>query len=267
MVFSRSARMRVQLIPLRLSRVLRKTVSSSTWAFSGLRMTASKSACCLPAAAMRARSWLTSLRTSPNCAVSAFASMTSAASEATSRTPTTAEATSMARSRRKGWLARLMGIFISVVTSIVLGDGPQIPEQSRVILPRGAERRPQGLHFHTQLFGETALRLRGRGAKSAEQQLFGAAPQVVFDVDEGGHQHGGDILHDGERQFQAAHQFELNLVAHHHGEHASGELGQDAEAGLGRELQGGEAGGGNHAGIHASGAEGRFIARDNLRSE
>src|ERR1035438_4162726 len=37
MVFSRSARMRVQLMPLRLRRVLRKTLSSRTWAFSGLR--------------------------------------------------------------------------------------------------------------------------------------------------------------------------------------------------------------------------------------
>ena len=44
--------MRVQLMPLRLSRVLRKTLSSSTWAFSGLRMTASNSACCLAAAAI-----------------------------------------------------------------------------------------------------------------------------------------------------------------------------------------------------------------------
>src|ERR1035437_4451583 len=215
MVFSRSARMRVQLMPLRLSRELRKTLSSSTWAFSGLRMTASKSACCLEAAAIWERSPATSLRTSANCALSALASVIRNASETNSRTPTAAEATNMARSRRKGWLARLMGIFISIVASIILGDGPQVSHESRVILPGCPERRPQRLHFHVQFLGEAALRLGGRGAKSAEQQLFGAAPQVVFDVHEGGHQHGGDILHIGRRQFQAAHQLELDLVAHH----------------------------------------------------
>src|ERR1035438_3706405 len=164
-VFSRSARMRVQLMPLRLRRVLRKTLSSSTWAFSGLRMTASKSACCLAAVTIWVRSWATSLRTSANWALSALARVMRAEREPTRRRPTAAEATSMARSRRKGWLARLMGIFIS----IILGDGPQIPQQSRVILSRSAERRAQGLHCHTQLFGEATLGLGGRGAKPAEQ--------------------------------------------------------------------------------------------------
>src|ERR1039457_188498 len=190
MVFSRSARMRVQLIPLRLSRVLRKTLSSSTWAFSGLRITASKLACCLPAAAISAWRWVTSLRRSANCALSALASMTSAASVATSRTPAPTDAANMARSLRKGSLARLIGIFISIVSR----DGPQIPQQSRVVLPRDTQRRAQRFHFHVQLFGEAALRLGGGGAKSAEQQFFGAAPQVVFDVNEGGRQHGGDVL-------------------------------------------------------------------------
>src|ERR1017187_1017617 len=232
MVFSRSARMRVQLIPWRLSRVLRKTLSSSTWAFSGLRMTASKSACCLPAAPICARRWAPSLRRSSNCALSALASMTSAASETTRSMPTVTDATSIARSLRKGSEARLMGIFISIAASIVPGDGPQITQQARVIFSRRAERRSQLLHFHTQFRGEPALRLGGRGAESAEQQLLGAAPQVVFDVDEGGRQHGGDILQIGRRQFQAAHQFELDLVAHHHREHPAGELGQHAEPGL-----------------------------------
>src|ERR1017187_7566952 len=205
MVFSRSARMRVQLIPLRLSRVFRKTLSSSTWAFSGLRMTASKSACCLPVAAIWLCRWLTSLRRSASCALSALASVTSAPSEKTSSMPTVTDATNIARSLRKGSEARLMGIFISSVASIVPGDGPQIPQQARVIFPRRAERRSQRLHFHAQFRGEPALRLGGRRAESAEQQLLGAAPQVVFDVDEGGRQHGGDILQIGRRQFQAAH--------------------------------------------------------------
>src|ERR1035437_7031076 len=152
MVFSRSARMRVQLIPLRLSRVLRKTLSSSTWAFSGLRITASKSACCLPAAAIWERSPATSLRTSATCALSALASVIKAASEATSRVPTATEATSMARSRRKGWLARLMGIFISI-GSIIFGDGPQIPQQSRVILPLQITRSDQA-EFQLGVAGE-----------------------------------------------------------------------------------------------------------------
>src|ERR1035441_8898178 len=215
MVFSRSARMRVQLIPLRLSRVLRKTLSSSTWAFSGLRITASNSACCLPAAAISAWSWVTSLRRSANCALSALASMTSAASVATNRTPAPSDAANMARSLRKGSLARLMGIFISL-ESIISRDGPQIPQQSRVILPWDTQRRPQRFHFHVQLPGEAALRLGGSGAKSAEQQFFGAAPQVVFDVNEGGRQHTGDVLQIGRGQFQAAHQFELDLIAHYH---------------------------------------------------
>src|ERR1039457_3819077 len=265
MVFSRSARMRVQLMPLRLRRVLRKTLSSRTWAFSGWRMTASKSACCLAAAAIWERSWATSLRTSANWALSALARVIRADREAASRRPTTTEATSMARSRRKGWLARLMGIFISIVASIISGDGPQIAEQSRVILPGSPESRAQRFHFHTELFGKAALRLGGSGAKSAEQQLIGAASQVVFDVDESGDEDAGDILQIGGRQFQAAHEFELDLVAHHDGEDASGELGEDAQAGLGRQFQGGEAGGGDHAGIHAGGAEGRFVARDNLQ--
>src|ERR1035441_2278152 len=230
MVFSRSARMRVQLIPLRLSRVLRKTLSSSTWAFSGLRITASNSACCLPAAAISAWSRVTSLRRSANCALSALATMTSTARTATSRTPAPIDPANMARSLRKGSLARLMGIFISL-GSVVSGDGPQIPQQSRVVLPWDTQRRPQWFHFHVQLLGEAALRLGGRSAKSAEQQLLGAAPQVVFDVDEGGRQHTGDVLQIGRRQFQAAHQFELDLVAHYHGEHASGELRQHAEPG------------------------------------
>src|ERR1019366_8494185 len=228
MVFSRSARMRVQMIPLRLSRVLRKTLSSSTWAFSGLRITASNSACCLPAAAISAWSWVTSLRRSANCALSALATMTSTASTATSRTPAPSDPANMARSLRKGSLARLMGIFISIVSR----NRPQIPQQSRVVLPWDTQRRPQWFHFHVQLLGEAALRLGGRGAKSAEQQFLGAAPQVVFDVDEGGRQYGGDVLQIGRGQFQAAHQFELDLVAHDHGEYASGELGQDAEPGL-----------------------------------
>src|ERR1035437_4711509 len=265
MVFSRSARMRVQLMPLRLRRVLRKTLSSRTWAFSGLRMTASKSACCLAAAAIWERSWATSLRTSANWALSALARVIRAEREATSRMPTATEATSMARSRRKGWLARLMGIFISIVASIIFGDGPQIAEQSRVILPGSPERRAQRFHFHAQLFGKAALRLGGSGAKSAEQQLFGAASQVVFDVDESGDEDAGDILQIRGRQFQAAHEFELDLFAHDHGEDASGEFGEDAEPGFGRQFQGGEAGGGDHAGIHTGGAEGRFVARDNFQ--
>src|ERR1035441_1232960 len=264
MVFSRSARMRVQLIPLRLSRVLRKTLSSSTWAFSGLRMTASKSACCLPAAASSAWRWVTSLRRSANCALSALASMTSAASVATNSTPMASDAANMARSLRKGWLARLMGIFISL-GSIVSCDGPQIPQQSRVVLPWDAQRRPERFHFHVQLLGEAALRLGGGGAKSAEQQLLGAATQVVFDVDEGGRQYGGDVLQIGRGQFQAAHQLELNFVAHYHGEHTPGELRQHAEPGLGRQFQGRQTGSGDHAGIHARGAERRFIARNNLQ--
>src|ERR1035441_1542900 len=237
MVFSRSARMRVQLIPLRLSRVVRKQACFSTWAFSGLRMTASKSACCLPAAAISTWRWVTSLRRSANCALSALASMTSTASVAPNSTPMASEAANMARSLRKGWLARLMGIFISL-GSIVSRDGPQIPQQSRVVLPWDTHRRPQRFYFHVHLLGEAALRLGGGGAKSAEQQLFGAAPQVVFDVDEGGRQHTGDVLQIGRGQFQAAHQFELDLVAHDHREHASGELRQDAEAGLGPQIPG-----------------------------
>src|ERR1019366_5253192 len=261
MVFSRSARMRVQLMPLRLRRVLRKTLSSRTWAFSGWRMTASKPACCLAAAAIWERSWATSLRTSANWALSALARVIRADREAASRRPTTTEATTMARSRRKGWLARLMGIFISIIS----GDGAQVAEQSGVILPGSPQRRAQRLHFHVQFGGEADLRLSGGSAKSAEQQLLGAASQVVFDVDESGDEDAGDILQIGGRQFQAAHEFELDLVAHHDGEDASGELGEDAQAGLGRQFQGGEAGGGDHAGIHAGGAEGRFVARDNFQ--
>src|ERR1035438_2678677 len=182
MVFSRSARMRVQLMPLRLRRVLRKTLVSRTWALSGWRMTASKSACCLEAAAIWERSWETSLRTSANWAVSALARVMREEREATRRRPTTAEATNMARSRRKGWLARLMGIFISVVS----GDGAQVAEESGVMLAGCAEGRAQGFDGHAQLFGEAGFRLGGSGAKSAEQQLFGAAAEVVLDVDEGG---------------------------------------------------------------------------------
>src|ERR1017187_8666662 len=138
-VLSRSARMRVQLMPLRARRLLRKTLSSRTWAFSGLRMTASKSACCLADEAIWERSWATSRRTSADWALSALARVTRAASEATRRRPTTTEATNIARSRRNGWEARLMGIFISIWHQLFLEMDRRYPSKPALFSP-GAPR-------------------------------------------------------------------------------------------------------------------------------
>src|ERR1041384_6704244 len=80
-----------------------------------------------------------------------------------------ASAASSARSRRNGWLARLIGIFIS----IVLRDGPQIPQQPRVILSGRAQGRPQRLHRHTQFFLEAPLRLGGQQRPVAPERLAG----------------------------------------------------------------------------------------------
>src|ERR1035438_10522928 len=84
---------------------------------------------------------------------------------ATSSRATTLEATIIARSRRNGWLARLIGIFISVIP----GHRAQIAQQSRVVFARHSQRRPQLFRFHGQFFMEEPLRLIGPRAETTEQ--------------------------------------------------------------------------------------------------
>src|SRR5436305_3004693 len=185
MVFSRSARMRVQLIAFRYGSVLMKTLVSSTTAFSGLRSTESRLCCRSDSARSCALIRLTSCRRSASCVRSVRASEISPASVPTSSRLTATEATNMARLRRNGWLARLIGILIS----IILRNGPQIPQQPRVILPWSAERRVQRLHRHAQLLLEPALALDRPRAETAQDQAVRTPVHAVFRVHERGNQH------------------------------------------------------------------------------
>src|SRR5215469_7860090 len=105
-----------------------------------------------------------SARTSFICVRSVSASEVSTPSVNTSSPLTAMDAATMARSRRKGWLARLIGIFISVVP----GDGSQVAEQARVVLSGRAERRAKRLDFDTQFLVEAALRGVALGSETAQ---------------------------------------------------------------------------------------------------
>src|ERR1035441_38347 len=233
MVFSRSLKIWFQLIPWRRSRVLMKTLRSSTVSFSSLWITALSLACSSVTAFTCCLSIATSWRTSPICLLSCRAKLISTPKVATSSTATMLEATIIARSRRNGWLARFIGIFISVVP----GHRAQIPQQSRVVFARHSQRRSHLLRFHGQFLLEQPLRFVGARAETTEQQLFGAAAQVVFHIDERGHQNGGNIFQLGSRQFQTANQLDRALISHQQGQGPAGQLGDHGQSALRRQFQ------------------------------
>src|ERR1035438_1513999 len=100
--------------------------------------------------------------------LSCMARLISTPRVATSSTATALEATTIARSRRNGGLARLIGIFISVIP----GHRAQVAQQPRVVFARHSQRRAQLLHFHGQFLMEQPLGLVGAGAEHSEEQLF-----------------------------------------------------------------------------------------------
>src|ERR1035441_7005942 len=108
----------------------------------------------------------------------------------TSTTASTEYPTSRARSRRNGWLARLIGIFISIVP----GHRAQISQQPRVVFAGIPQWRPQRFHLHRQLLLEQPLRFVRARAKAAEQQFFRAASQVVLHIDESRSQDGHNVF-------------------------------------------------------------------------
>src|SRR6185312_9472440 len=122
-----------------------------------------------------------------------MASTINAPSESTSITATVSDATIIARSRRKGWLARLIGILISIVP----GDGPQVPEQPGVVFARRAKRRTQRLDLHREFLPEAPLSLAGLRSEPAEEQALGAPAEVVLDIDERRDQDGGNVAEIG----------------------------------------------------------------------
>src|ERR1039458_1810296 len=260
MVFSRSVKIWFQLMPLRSSRELMNTLRSSTVSFSGWWITPFSLACWSLSVCTCFLSMATSWRTSPNCLLSSFARWISTPRLATNKRQTSADATIMARSRRNGWLARLIAIFISVIP----GHRAQITQQSRVVLPRHSQRRPQLVHFHRQFLFELPLRLVRPRAESAQQELVRAPAQVVLHIDERRHQYGGNIFQFVRRQIEAAHQLQGGLVAHQQRDRFAGELGYHRQSTLRRQLQRRQGRSGHQPGIQAGRAKWSFETRDDI---
>src|SRR5579885_3112584 len=101
----------------------------------------------------------------------------SVASSPTSNPPTAAEPIRTRRSRRKGWLARLMGIFMPLT---LRRHGFQVAHKPGVVFSGSAQRGAHRLHRHTQPGLKLTARLLEARAEAAQQQPVGFGPQGVL---------------------------------------------------------------------------------------
>ena len=171
--------MRVQLMPLRSAARSEKRCAPAPRRFRACAgpCRAAPARRSAPDAALQPARYC--LRTSADSPRSVMASETRANSSPESSTPTTADATSIARSRRNGWLARLIGIFIVLqlfpsYSTDATADNPAAPRYS----PRASQRRPQRLHFHAKFSRERRPRFVQCAAETAQQQPLGLAPRL-----------------------------------------------------------------------------------------
>src|ERR1700691_4115573 len=165
-------------------------------------------------------------------------------------------------SSERSWLSSEPRALASGLVSVVTGHGPQISQQAGVIFAGRRQGRSYRLHVDAQFVLNLLARRFHALGEPAQQQAFGFGSDIVFDVNKCRVQVGGDLGDVVGMHFQAAHQLQPAVAQHHHGEHASGDLGHHGDAAVLDQVESGQRRCSHQAGIHSRGAERRFVAGD-----